>query len=250
MGHKVLVNIANVTLPNGLPYSAGASVILSDDQFARILPASLTDGTLTDQGAYPPVQGYPQYIAEQLLNAGLNQLGNASAPARSPISRYEVTTDVAAALVTAQTLFVALPLYAGDVISRIAVKTGATAANGPTHQAVGLYNPAGTLLSQSVDLTSAAWGANTTKDFVLGAVQTVTTQGVYFVGITVTATSAVPSLLCKVLPLVGVSTGILTGQVTLAQIESGAADAGVLPATISAGIGVAASLNVPYVVAH
>ena len=249
MGHKVSIVHNNTELPNGLQYQAGQSVILSDEDYAKISSSVFTGGALTDGGSYPPVQGFGFQTDEQALNGGLTQIGNSLNPARYSVRREDLTTDVAAALVTTEVTVVAVPLFAGDVITKIAVKTGATAANVPLNQWFALYTAAA-LLAQTADQTTTAWGANTVKDLSLATVVTIATSGIYYVAIGVKATT-VPSLLCKVLPLAGVSTGLLAGQATLAQISSGAALTGTAPAgPISGFASVAASVNIPYVVLH
>lgn len=249
MGHKVTVNHNQSELPNGLQYQTGQSVVLSDEDFSKISSTAFTSGDLTDGGSYPPVQGFGFQSDDQVLNGGLVQLGNSLNPARSTVRREDVTTDVAATLVTTEVTLVAVALFAGDVITKIAVKSGATAANTPLNQWFALYSAAA-LLGQTADQTTTAWGANTVKDLSLVTAVTIATTGIYYVGIGVKAT-AVPSLPSKVLPLAGVSVGLLAGQATLAQITSGAALTGTAPAGPISGLAsIAASVNVPYVVLH
>lgn len=55
MPHQVTVNKANTTLPNGFTYQAGAVVILSNEQYAKLAPTVYTGGspTLTNGGNVP-----------------------------------------------------------------------------------------------------------------------------------------------------------------------------------------------------
>jgi hypothetical protein len=144
------------------------------------------------------------------------------------------------ALATGVMTAVRMKLYAGDVITNVSVRSGATAANTPTNYWVALYSAAATpaLMSQSADQTSTAWAANTTKTLALAAAQTIPTTGYYWVALNVTAT-APPSLL---------------GSVAVAPIVSGEAN---LSVTSGSGLTTTATATlasptvkqfVPYVV--
>lgn len=144
------------------------------------------------------------------------------------------------ALVTQVMTSVPVKLYAGDVITNISTRSGATAAGTPTNWWFALYSNAATpaLLSQSADQTSTAWAANTTKTLALAAAQTITATGIYWVGIHVKATT-VPTLLgCLTAP------AIVTGERNLAQ-SSGSSLTATAPATIATP---AAKDFAPYVV--
>lgn len=88
---------------------------------------------------------------------------------------------------------VALPLYQNDVVTNITFKSHTTAANTPTHWWFALYDGSFNLLQQTADQTSTAWAAFTAKTLALTSTYTVTTSGVYYVGIMVAATT-VPTL--------------------------------------------------------
>lgn len=243
MGHKVTVVRNNTELPNGLQYQAGQSAVLSDEEYAQISGTVFTSGALTDGGAYPPVQGFTVNSPAQVLN-NLNQLGNSQAQARSSFDRIDINADIAIAA-SGVALGVAVPLYAGDVVTKIAVKSGATAAVTPTHYFFALYNAAGTLIAQTADQLTAAWAANTTVSLSLSAPYTVTSTGVYYVAISVTA-GTVPTVLGSNLALAGASAGLVAGQAVLAE-SFGSAVAGTAPATIVTPTAVA---NVPYVLVY
>jgi hypothetical protein len=93
-------------------------------------------------------------------------------------------------------IFMAIELFKGDSISIIGFWSGTTALSGGTHLAFGLYDGAGTKLYQSTDDTSPAWAANTYKEKSLTSTYPVTASGVYYVGITVTA-STMPSIIAR-----------------------------------------------------
>jgi hypothetical protein len=144
------------------------------------------------------------------------------------------------ALATGVMTSVPIALRAGDVITNISVRSGATAAGTPTNYWVALYSAAAVpaLLSQSTDQLTAAWAANTTKTLALAAPQTITADGIYWVGVMVTATTP-PTLLGSV-----AAPAIVTGERNLSQ-SSGSGLTGGAPNTITS---VTAKQFVPYVV--
>ena len=92
------------------------------------------------------------------------------------------------------TLFMqAIWLTAGQVLNWISFSSASTAAGTPTNQLFGLFDLNRNLLATSVNGTSGAWAANTVKTLQLTAPYTVTTTGLYYIGIMVAATT-VPSL--------------------------------------------------------
>jgi len=145
------------------------------------------------------------------------------------IGLYDSASDTGqVALATGVMTSVPVFLAAGDVITSISARSGATAAGTPTNYWFALYSDAATpaLLSQSADQTSTAWAANTTKTLALAAAQTIARTGVYWVGIMVTATTP-PTLLgsAAVAPIV-------TGERNLSQ-SSGSSLTATAPATIA-----------------
>lgn len=159
-------------------------------------------------------------------------------------SRFGLVDDAGdtghVALTTQVMTSVPVKLYAGDVITNISVRSGATAAGTPTNWWFALYSNAATpaLLAQTADQTSTAWAANTTKTVALATAQTITTTGVYWVGIHAKATT-VPTLLGAL-----VAPAIATGERNL-SVSSGAALTATAPATIASP---AAKDFAPYVV--
>lgn len=182
--------------------------------------------------------GYPPQNRQYALN------GKPSALFRENIDRAVINADLAA-LTTQVMTSVAVALMAGDIVSRIAFKSGATAANTPTNWWFALYDDAATpnLLAQTADQLTGAWAADTAQDLVLSAPQFIPRSGIYYAAIMVKAT-AVPSLLGASLNRAGASTGLISGQKALGQ-TSGAALIGAAPATIATPTAVA---TVPYCV--
>jgi hypothetical protein len=157
------------------------------------------------------------------------------------IGLYDSAGDTGqVALATGVMTSVPIFLRAGDVISNISVRSGATAAGTPTNYWAALYSSAAipALLSQSADQLTAAWAANTTKTLALAAAQTITAEGIYWVGIMVTATTP-PTLLGSV-----AAPAIVTGERNLSQ-SSGSSLVGSAPSTIASPT---AKQFVPYVV--
>jgi hypothetical protein len=185
----------------------------------------------------PLVHGrYPVQNPEYLLAGNLIDRRN--------LSRTDAISDTAT-LATGVATSVAIALQAGDVVSKIAFKSGATAAGTPTHYAFGLYDPSGNLLAQTADQTSTAWAANTVIDLSLASVVTVASEGIYYASIFVAATTP-PSLVGATLGTAGASTGILSTDKILSRTH-GSALTTTFPATIAAATAVA---GVPLVVLH
>jgi hypothetical protein len=157
------------------------------------------------------------------------------------VGLYDSASDTGQVALTTQVM-TSVPVYlqAGDVITNISVRSGATAADTPTNWWFALYSDAGTpaLLAQTADQTTTAWAANTTKTLALASAYTVPRTGIYWVGIMVKAT-APPTLLgaCA-------APAIVTGERNLSQ-SSGSALTTTAPATIATPT---AKSFVPYVV--
>lgn len=145
----------------------------------------------------------------------------------------QITTDLVASLVSGVMTSVAVPLIAGDLITKMSVVSGATALVTPTHAWMALYSPAGALLGQSADAPALAVAANAVVTQNFAAPIAVAASGVYFAAIMIAATT-VPTLIGKA------SGAVVAGQAAmnaafgfpaLAQ-SSGAALLAAAPATI------------------
>lgn len=152
-------------------------------------------------GRYPIRNGLWSILGQPVNGA------QSSTPVRSNLEYLGLgggLTDTAASLVSGVLTAVAVPVDWGQVISTVSVLTGATAASTPTHSFAVLY--AGTNVaappiitgSQSVDGLTGAIGASARKDFTLGTAALITPTnapyGYIWAGVSVTATTAVPSL--------------------------------------------------------
>jgi len=88
------------------------------------------------------------------------------------VGQYDDAGDTGhVALVTQVMTSVPIYLHAGDVITNISFRSGATAANTPTNWWFALYSKAATpaLLAQTADQLTAAWALNTTMTKALSA---------------------------------------------------------------------------------
>ncbi|MDX6227394.1 MAG: hypothetical protein QOI76_784 [Frankiales bacterium] len=157
------------------------------------------------------------------------------------VGLYDSASDAGqVALATGVMTAVRIKLFAGDVITNISVRSGATAAGTPTAYWFALYSNAGTsaLLAQTADQTSTAWAANTTKTLALATAQTISKTDYYWVAIMVTATTP-PTLLGTI----GVAP-IVTGEANL-SVTSGSALTTTATATLASPT---VKQFVPYVV--
>jgi hypothetical protein len=171
-----------------------------------------------------------------VLNPAWLAAGQPAGLDRRNIDRFDADADLSA-LTTQVMLSVALPLQAGDTVTSLAFKSGATAAGTPTNWWVALYDPAGNLLSQSADQTSTAWTADTTKALPLATPQGIATAGVYYAAIMVKATTP-PSLVGVTLGRAAVAAGFTAADRVLAQ-TSGSGLTTTAPATIASPTAVA-----------
>ena len=144
--------------------------------------------------------GYPVNHALRKYTGGASNLVQANIPPRSNQEWLGApSADTAAALTTAVATSVAVPVEIGDVVSKVTVLTGATAAVAPTNAFGSLFSglavPA--LLAQSTSQGAAAIPASTALTFTLATPVRVTNvnapNGYLYVSVVVAATT-VPSL--------------------------------------------------------
>lgn len=114
------------------------------------------------------------------------------------ISRFDNLSYSGSAVLTSGILqLIGIFLQHGEVINSITFCSGGTGATSPTHQIFGLYDnangsAAGTawgLLAQTNDDTTTSWPGTTNKTLNLTSPYTVPTDGLYYLGILVTATT-------------------------------------------------------------
>jgi hypothetical protein len=132
----------------------------------------------------------------QILTENFNQLREANYTAgcfAETFDRNYCTEVNVGALVSGRLTLQAIWLTAGQVINWISFYSATTAAGTPTNQLFGLYDSSRNLLATTSNDTTTAWGATTLKQLKLTSPYTVTTTGLYYVGVMVTATT-VPTL--------------------------------------------------------
>lgn len=160
---------------------------------------------------------------------------------RGNLARQDVNSDLTA-LATGVMTSVALFLRAGDVVTNLTFKSGATAADTPLNWWFALYGPvvgatAAPLLAQTADQATTAWAANTVMTKALATAQTITATGMYYAAIMMKATTPV-TLLGASVALAGASAAWLTGEAVLAQ-TSGTTLTTTAPSTIASPTAVA-----------
>lgn len=146
----------------------------------------------------PLVNGkYPNTHPLWKLTGNLANVAQANVPARSNLEWFGVGGLVDGALAsTGVAAAVACPVEVGDVITKVTVITGATAASTPTHQFVALYGfhaTAPPLIVQSTDSTTTVVAANTAITYTLSTPTKITSthapQGYIYVAIVQTGTT-------------------------------------------------------------
>ncbi len=122
----------------------------------------------------PLVAGkYPNTHSIYKITGNLANASQGNVPARTNLEWFGLGGLVDGALAaTGIACAVAVPVEVGDVISKVTVVTGATAASTPTHSFAALYGfhaTAPPLIVQSADGTTAAIAANTAFVYTLTA---------------------------------------------------------------------------------
>jgi hypothetical protein len=136
--------------------------------------------------------------AGQILQAsGLPNLGavdnwGITGSLAETIDRNICTETNTVAPTASGTLFLqAIWLTAGTTVTNISIHSATTAANGPTHWLMGLYDINRNLLATSTDQTSTAWAATTIKTLPMTTPYLVPTTGLYYIGFMMTASTAI-----------------------------------------------------------
>lgn len=174
---------------------------------------------------------YTRNVRDALAPDELCYPSSASTFYRANLPRYglmDSAGDTHVPLTTQVMTSVPIKLVAGETVTNISFRSGATAAGTPTNWWFALYSNAATpaLLAQTADQTTTAWAAATTMTKALATAQTITETGIYWVAIMVKATT-VPSLMGCVCMV-----PVVTGERNLAQ-TSGSSLTTTAPATIA-----------------
>lgn len=116
---------------------------------------------------------------------------------RETLPRYaSPLSNLANALTLGTPTCCALPLLAGEVVTSIRWYVGSTglAASSATNQWFFLADSSLKILAVTSDDTTAAWTANTPKVLALTAPYSVTSTGLYYVGIVIAGGAATPTM--------------------------------------------------------
>lgn len=92
-------------------------------------------------------------------------------------------------VVTAQAVYVAVPVIRGQVITNLDFWSDSTAAGTPTHALAGVYTAALAQLATSVDGLTTAWAANTKRRFVMTVPYTVDDEDFVYAALAQVATT-------------------------------------------------------------
>lgn len=130
--------------------------------------------------------------------------GSASASLLKPaaalaenFNRNVATSDQTAAIASGTLKLAAIPLPSGLLVSSVTFVAGNTAGASLTHQWFAMFDSSRVMLGVTGDDTSTGWSANAAKTLTLGAAFRTTYSGLHYVGIMVSHTGTIPSLLCQ-----------------------------------------------------
>ena len=107
--------------------------------------------------------------------------------------RFAICTN-SSNLTSGRLALAAIALRRGMTVTNISFMSATTALSGGENQWFALYNSSGTLLGQCADVTTEAWAANEIKTLALASPVVTAYSGLYYLGIMVKASSAVPTL--------------------------------------------------------
>lgn len=167
----------------------------------------------------------------------------------SNLTRRQTLSGTLTALTTDIPYAVAIYLPSGAVVTNISFASSNVVASptGYTNWWFSLYNATSgtpTLMAQTADQTTTAWAAQVVQTKALSAPQTITTSGLYYAMISVSATTP-PGLVGASTVLNAIGTGIVTGQVVLGGTTASVA---AHRATADATPTISGTARIPYVV--
>lgn len=160
------------TAPDTNLYRSAANTLKTDDSLVVGANLTVTNGLVASDSAAMRPTGYK---AETMRRQGLTNF---------------------AATQNGKEVVSAIYLQAGTVVSTVSLWAGSTALSGGTNQWFTLRDANLNLLRVTNDDTSTAWAIGTEKTLTLSSSYTVTTSGLFYVGVMVAASTTVPSLVC------------------------------------------------------
>jgi hypothetical protein len=197
------------------------------------------------RGRYPVTDHFWSYLG-QPVNATQSDVAQRS---NLKVLGLAGGADNAAALTTQVCTAVPVPVEYGDVISKITVVVGATAAGTPTNGWAALYSGVATpaLLAQATDITTTAIPASAVFTYTLATAQLITPanapQGFVYASVMSKAT-VVPSLAGVSVAAAVAYKWFTNGPLGMGAVTHGSALTATAPATIT---GQAAQAVTPYV---
>jgi hypothetical protein len=199
----------------------------------------------TERGRYPGT-----HPLSKLLATFNGTQGNIALRSNAEWFGLANLSDQSGALASGVQTSVAVPVEYGDVITKINVLVGATAASTPTHSFAALYKGTGAapaLIGQSTDGVTAAIAASGVFTFTLASPYIVNPtdcpNGFVYASVCVTGT-ATPSLAC-VAPATAVSYQWFTGMpLKVCAVTHGSAQGATAASTIASS---SAQANTPIV---
>lgn len=126
------------------------------------------------------------------VNRYVAQRGTPTAALAQSIPRWAVNNTSSTVLVSGRQQFYRIWLTTGTVNS-ITFVSGAAGATTPTNQWFSIYDANRNKLAVTADDTTTAWGASSAKTLTISGGYTISTEGDYYIGIMVAATT-VPQL--------------------------------------------------------
>jgi hypothetical protein len=184
-------NVEDLTVTNT---SATVTNAIRVEQFDGTNAVPLWAGSLlpSEKIVFDEAGGWTYLAADGTVKAATTQrpgnLGITGALAET--MPRETCPEINTAIGATGVLFLqAIRLYAGQVISSITAASATTAAGTPTNGFLCLYDGNRNLLAQTANQTTTAWAANTVKTLALTAQYIVPSDGVYYIGVMMTATT-------------------------------------------------------------
>lgn len=191
-----------LTITRAQESTSARTVVVGDQIFASITAQTLVDAEVAAASSLRDAYLRPSTITYETMPRG-SQINSASA-----ISSGVLTLCA-----------VALPK--GAVISNITFVSSTTAAGTPTHWWFGLYDSSRVQLATTADQTTTAWAASTAKTLSIATIAsgaassfTTTYEGLYYLGLLVTATSTPTLPVCAIAAGIGALTPLLSGSST------------------------------------
>lgn len=164
-------------------------------------------------------------------DTGVMWSGFATATVRDNMDRDQANSRAVVIGATGVMASYGIPLYAGDIVTNIAFRSGSQAAVTPTHWWFALYDVNGVLMNQTADQLTAAWALDTVKDVPLVAAQKITTSGIHYVAIMMTAATII-NVLGAIMADAATGAGYVAGMQPKAR-TSGSALTTTAPGTIA-----------------